>query len=710
MIGKMEIAPDINPVGFEVEPGYYHVTFRMKKLEGPGNIFNYAYQLDDNLALIGSLVSQVDGNVYLDVGFPVRPSLGPKVGGKFKISKVLLGHEIDASEVAFTATFAPVWPPDLSGLEVSWERDITIASWEVEYPIPLGSIPVTLILGIGADFFAHLGLQASWTQNFQQFTGTFSPGVGAQINATVGVADPLQFFRGETIISPRLTMMLNASYSLPGGPSAGTEGELEIGWRVRGCVLWVLCGDLVQGTMGPWTIWDSQLAARRAPPGPGAAVPPVIAYPVLKAGPANRLGLAWIRDMDPDSLRVDPEVYFAWADSAGVWSAPIPVTGGGASDPWFQSSPTLAFRPTGEVVAAWVQNAFTETQALAANPTIGEVIDHQDLWWAQWDGSTWSVPTALHADPVDSIRADGPPAVDISPVGDQGLCLWTRAAGDSAYHKGMAEIFYATYEGGIWTAPTRLTANAVDEGSPAVAYGTDGEALAVWLQATGTALENHLMGAHWDGSLWSAPVPVSVFSDRILHSPSVARLPNGDGTAVWTERVIDPVDSTAVYEIRTARWRRSAGTWDAPEIIHSDSLIVESTFVRSDQRNKACVMWRGHDGYDGDLFVSVKDMDVAGSAWTSPRQITEDDLTDWMLATAVDEQNNLHFVDLKTDLADTTGIPNKGAFFDGMALVSKGLGADGKITDELNFGFRPLSADLRLAPGSVWLDDPDPTA
>ena len=697
---KLSDTPLDWPVGFSVEGGYFHETFSFDAGTSAGDVFDYIVSLDDVIVLIGSTTSEMKGNVEVDIGIPLSPALPPTIRGVFRIEEKLMDQTLDAEEVTLVLELDPDW--NLTGISTSWGRDFPLASWEIETTIPIPAFPaIHVLLAIGADFSAGLDLTLACTNNFESFSASFTPSVEAAIHGTVGLTDPFKFARIEGVISPTLVLDYTLTYVDPDEVHHTTSGVFRVDWTVRGCILWGLCHDFASGTMGPWDIWDEEFGEGMEIPLAEPSVPDLLAYPSLRAGPAGELGMVWIADADPDPLHVDPEVQFTYEDTLGEWSAPIPVTGGGTTDGWFQTSPVIAWGPGGEAVSVWVQNSFTESQALSRSPTFSEALDHQDLWWSRWDGVSWSAPASLHADTPGGEKADGVPSLDISPVGDQGLCVWARSVGDSALLDGISEVFYSIYSGDAWGTAERLTDNTQDDVGPDVSFGSDGKALGVWLREVENLHgHNQVLSSLWDGVTWSEPDFLGG-NGEVNHDPTVTHLPNGDGVASWVARQIDPEDSTAVYTVYAARWDQTSGVWNDPETVHSDSLFMESTIVRSDARNIACITWRGHDGYDGDLFASMKDMDDPQSTWTLPHQLTDDDYTDWMVAGDVDDQNNLRFVDLKTDLADVTGNPNRGEFFDGMSLVSRGIGADLTFGDDLNFGFHPISADLKVSAMAV---------
>ncbi|MFQ6039814.1 MAG: hypothetical protein ACE5PV_03075 [Candidatus Poribacteria bacterium] len=62
--------------------------------------------------------------------------------------------------------------------------------------------------------------------------------------------------------------------------------------------------------------------------------------------------------------------------------------------------------------------------------------------------------------------------------------------------------------------------------------------------------------------------------------------------------------------------------------------MAESPTVNVDSRGIAMVVWRGYNGYDGDLFYAMSDVSLGN--WTVPRTLTDDDASSWLATTAID--------------------------------------------------------------------------
>ncbi len=699
LVGSFTVATGNWAPSFALEEGYLTAKLCYSPGGGGEDLFVYMYEIQQGIFLLESTQNTSESSFCLELGIPLSQSVGPKARVAYSNSQSYFSKETRSFEGAFNIVLNPDY--SLEGFSFELESEILFYSFEYLVSIPIVP-PISAIVGIGFDLYARLGDEIGVDHDFSNVFYRFSPGCSAQINITAGVG--LGFLGwGEMVISPRLNLDMDLVFQTQQGFDASVEGAMEVLWRLRLCVLWgAWCHEFASGSWGPFTFYEWNPGTR------GAfdyrlTVPDPLAYPTLRSGPENRLGVVWVRDTDPNPTRVDPEVMFAWSDSAGTWSQPIMVTGGGSGDVYFQTNPVFDFEPSGAAVAVWVQNAITEEVYERQVPTLSEVLDNQDLCAARWEGANWSAPFPVTYDIAGPLRADGFPAFDIA-AGGNGLLVWTRCLGDSAMTLGTREIFYATYNPiDLFSAPARLTSDGLDDYNAAVAVGCDGRAVAVWLRDLpgrdlGASM-NEVMTATWDGDQWSAPA-ILVSADHLHRTPAVTCLPNGDAAACWVTVEMLP-DSQAIYTLHSSRLDHASGLWDVASAVHSSPFMTDSPRLDADARGNAVITWRGHDGFDCDLFATVRDLSVPSSHWTAPDTLSRDDLNDWMLSAAVDEQNNLHFVDLKSDLSDTTGVVNRGNFFDGLALGARGIGADGRLEEDLNFGFRPLSADLKAVGAPV---------
>ena len=669
--------------------------------------------ISDDVFLIKGKGLDASGSLFLDLKVPLDRSLPWNVAGVLDLSARLFGIKTPSKLVGELAPgggarVSVSISPDgqtISGAAIAVYGELAVGTPTIKAGLPV--LPgLDLIVGIGFDLLMGGDIQASAEANFTQYHWTHTARLGAQFRVTAGV-EVLKFARAEFIGMPALWWNVGYGLNYPGSPEFVHYWAYRFKWKLMASVgIWGLWAqrEVASGSYGPWCLPpdnpDCPYGFKAA--GDTLTLPSVFPRPSLNRGTGNSLNLVWIRDAGVPGA-VNPEVFYAQKDSSGTWGSPERITDNSLTE----LDPMVVALPDGRVLAVWTQGTLTPDKARAGT-TLSTFLDSQDLGYAVRSGGIWSTPASVFADTLQ--HADGMPDLAVASSG-QGMLVWARSMADSAMAPGSSEVFAAQWTGAGFLVPMRITEDGSDDLSPVSAMDGEGIWHALWLKARPDTAANvcDLWTARYDGTGWSAPQQLTD-SDRERQDPRVVGLNDGRLLTAWIE-VEQTSDTTRVSRIMQSMW--SGGSWTPPVVAQSTPYFLDELTLDRDARNIAVLTWKGYGGYDGDLFASMKDMSDPQSSWTAPDTLSSDDETDWNLTAAVDDQNNLHFVDLKTNLADSTGTANKGQFLDGMAVGSRGIGRDLKLNDELNFGFRPLAADLKSAgtmiAGTPWpaLGDPD---
>ncbi|HTM48633.1 MAG TPA: hypothetical protein VL285_08135, partial [Bryobacteraceae bacterium] len=94
--------------------------------------------------------------------------------------------------------------------------------------------------------------------------------------------------------------------------------------------------------------------------------------------------------------------------------------------------------------------------------------DRWQLWGRQKKGAAWSAPERLAAEGSNTfLRAASSPDGKI-------FVVW------QSYRGGQSDIFLRAYDGGKWSAETRVSESPANDWEPAVAAGPDGTAYVAW--------------------------------------------------------------------------------------------------------------------------------------------------------------------------------------------------------------------------------------
>ena len=706
MVGHL--APGNLPVSFDIEAGYLNFSLDVYNAESPGkSLISFVDALNRDILVLGSKRTDIEltGSIHLAV--PLMPSLPWKAGGSIERNETVFDQTLNSTSFDFEVTISPdgntVQSVTFGPLAAQAQL---FHSPEIATP-PLDISGIDVALGVSVDAFLNASLTGTFAGDFSSYEIDLNPQVGADINASLELSTLLGFTKLEVVLSPRVALGLQLAYAHPPGHmSVGGTFDEEINGRITGSLLWgVISQTFYSWKWGPWhQDYPRQPAlstlASAALPSDSVNVPRVFPFPAAAAAADGQLGVVWVSDIGTEPGRPNPEIYAAVRDTSGAWGAAERIT----SNDRFESTPALTWMDDGRALAVWVQNSLLESEA-ASVTSLSAILDRQDLWCSVRSAAGWSAPLPTMADSTPPYRADGLPV--LARCGQGAMLVWTRSVGDSALAPGASEIYAARYDGAAWSPPARLTNDLANDAGPAVCSSGRDSVTTAWVREdpAGSGVRS-IAWAAWNGSVWG-PRHALRSSPGGKQSISLAPAPDGRLLASWVESSVQ-ADSTLRYHLFAATKQPADTTWGAPTEVFADAHFVESPIARVDRRGIAALVWRGYTQATGDLMVSLNDLTLAGAPWSAPRAITSDTLTDWMATAAIDGQNNLHVIDLKTDLAVSGGAAPAGNFLRGLSIASRGITRDLGVNEQLNFGFRPLSSDLRLLAGSVAISKAAP--
>jgi hypothetical protein len=131
--------------------------------------------------------------------------------------------------------------------------------------------------------------------------------------------------------------------------------------------------------------------------------PRVMASPAIASGPGGRMLSAYIEDTTPAVLTPTMQVMARfWITQTGAWGPPASLTDGSHA----VNDPAVAFVGSdGHALAAWSENTMTAAEDDAAGDDLSAILDRQEIYYADWNGSAWSAPQRLTNDTLSDGRA-----------------------------------------------------------------------------------------------------------------------------------------------------------------------------------------------------------------------------------------------------------------------------------------------------------------
>jgi hypothetical protein len=133
-------------------------------------------------------------------------------------------------------------------------------------------------------------------------------------------------------------------------------------------------------------------------------------------------------------------------------------------------SPSIAAPASDDVLAVWVKNA--------SNDLFGSATAPNSVMWSHCDGTQWGAPAAI-ASGIGTILN-----TTLAYDGLTGTYVFCVDSDDDLDTTADEELWAASYAGGVWSAPTRLTNDDVMDSSPRLFYDSGGALKLAWLKGS----------------------------------------------------------------------------------------------------------------------------------------------------------------------------------------------------------------------------------
>ncbi|MCF8371497.1 MAG: choice-of-anchor D domain-containing protein [Bacteroidales bacterium] len=685
------------------EDGMFKNTLKLKNLQtGNSDMFNFSHTLYQGMKLIGSLQNEFDGGIEVEVGFPVDDSHAPYMKGGFKLAQEVLGREVGSADADITFVLASDYT--LQNISYTFSEDVILFRDQYTSYVETGIPGLQVILGIGFEIFAGLTFEASSATNLTNYTVTFSPYIGGAIHGTVGLQILYGLARGEATVSPTLQINFDLVYNSNNGFGSDLNGEFEVRYNLMISFFWGLWkDDIISGTWGPWSLGNNKMNVVMVLD-TTLAIPQVLPYPQVRTDSYGNLAVIWVTDKDTLKSEIDPELAFSYKTVTGNWSTPVDIE----SNDYFESCPDISFMHNDSVVAVWVRNSISKTQATGmSNITMYDILNAQDIYYAIYDTvNGWGTSAPVISDAAGSYYSDGVPSVDFNSA-SQGLVLWTRSSNNTnPFQAGAMDIYYSVWSGSSWSTPAILVNNANSNFEPIVRFNHAGtSALAVWKTDVDglpqTPTDNELAYSMWNGTSWSA---AQSFTSNALneYDPVIAALSNGDFVCSWIEEEMDNTSQHRQCRVMANLYSAMGSQWGTPELVYTDSFTLEKPVLNIDTRNIAGLLWKGTNGTQTDLFFSAKDY-ANGSLWTTPGIMTDDAVSDWMSTATIDAFNNMHYIDFKFDLDENGSQTVAGPNIMNLMSASNNNPVTGTLDTGLTYLTYMLNPDLEITDEDIYL-------
>ena len=246
----------------------------------------------------------------------------------------------------------------------------------------------------------------------------------------------------------------------------------------------------------------------------------------------------------------------------------------------------IAFDSSGNALAVWYQSDGSR----------------DNVWANRFNGTSWGTAELIETDSAGSARR---PQIAFDSSGNA-LAVWYQRNG--AHNN----IWANRFNGSSWgTTELIETDNAGSAYNPQIAFDSNGHALAVWYQDDGS--RNNIRANRFNGTSWGTAELIETDNAGSAYNPQIAFDSNGNALAAWVQN-----DGT-----RNNIWvnRFNGSSWGTAELIETDNAgNAGSPQIAVDSSGNALAVWVQNDGPRYNIWVNR----FNGSSWGTAELIETD--------------------------------------------------------------------------------------
>jgi len=282
----------------------------------------------------------------------------------------------------------------------------------------------------------------------------------------------------------------------------------------------------------------------------------------------------------------------------GSWGNAELLTSNGFLD----HSPRFLYSPWGITGAVWTAN---EQGEIFPSPSAPDT-----LYLSRWDGQTFGTPEVLRRDDTALMRA----FVDL---GGKILYVWVEDLDGDWETPGDEELFWAVWDGVSWSEPVRLTENDLDDERPVLLPVGVGRALLLWVrirpgEAGG---EGVLLSRAFGPDGWQ--VETLLLEGRHIFDFQAAQAPDGQVAVVWSEFSAQGPDLFAVvYDPTSGSLTEPRQLTGDPHLESQvdavfDGRTLTLTFLRTTVEERTeTVRYTGPDAGDPSMYYHDEEVEI----------------------------------------------------------------------------------------------------
>jgi len=328
--------------------------------------------------------------------------------------------------------------------------------------------------------------------------------------------------------------------------------------------------------------------------------------PEVVANQNGDIVIAWVQQNSSAATHVFKSEY-----RSGSWIAPTDnddfISLASTS---FLYEPFISINASGDTLISWGQYGAT----------------YEDVFKSEYRSGGWTHPSVT-GDAISAAIGDdnGTPDTAIDDDGN-GIIVWTGGAtcGGSAVYK-------SEYRNGSWAHPANnndffsVNAGTCSAEKTSVVVDSNGNAIVAWYDSNGADLQ--LYKSEYRSGSWAHPAGISTHVSSPASVSSINRVPaiamgsNGDAIIAWKQ-----VDGSANTQIQIAEYRN--GSWSNQPDIDDDHISLdgqEAKFadVAMDSNGNTIVVWIQFDGG----YWQVYKGEYRNGSWSHPSSLADDHIS-----------------------------------------------------------------------------------
>jgi Concanavalin A-like lectin/glucanases superfamily/Carboxypeptidase regulatory-like domain/CARDB len=195
-------------------------------------------------------------------------------------------------------------------------------------------------------------------------------------------------------------------------------------------------------------------------------------HPQIKAFPDGSAVVAWENEgavlstnADFSAMLTNLQIATAFYNPvAGQWQPMKQLT----TNNYLDRSPRIAGESGTNLMLVWVANTNSDLE--------GSDTNINQLWFATWNGTTWSTPQTFASVPYPLIK------YDLSYDGTNAYVVMSLDSDNTLTNVSAHQMFDVAYQKGSWGGLVQLTSNQVPNDDPQMAIDPYGNIVFVWLQ------------------------------------------------------------------------------------------------------------------------------------------------------------------------------------------------------------------------------------